>query len=153
MKAVKDYEELLKFFNKHKVKYCIVGAFALAFHAQPRYTKDMDILVEASLENGKNIVAALEDFGFSSLKLSPKDFTAKKQVIQLGYEPVRVDLLTSIEGVDFVSAWKHKVTSKYGKQKAYFINLDNLKKNKQASARIQDLADLKILDLVKEKKG
>jgi len=153
MKAVKESEELLKYFNKHKVKYCIVGAFALAFHAKPRYTKDMDILVEASLENGKNIVAALKDFGFETLKLSSKDFVEKKQIIQLGYEPVRVDLLTSIEGVDFVSVWAHKVASKYGKQKAYFIGLDDLMKNKQSSARLQDLADLKVLDLVKEEKG
>jgi hypothetical protein len=150
MKAVKDYEELLKFFNKHKVKYCIVGAFALAFHAKPRYTKDMDILVEASLENGKKIIAALTDFGFESLKLSPEDFTEEKQVIQLGYEPVRVDLLTSIDGVGFASVWKHKVASKYGHQKAYFIGLNELMKNKQSSDRLQDKADLKVLDLVKE---
>jgi hypothetical protein len=152
MKAVKDYEELLRYFNKRKVNYCVVGAFALAFHAQPRYTKDMDILVEASLENGRKIIAALKDFGFGSLKLSPEDFIEEKQVVQLGYEPVRVDLLTSIEGVTFITVWKHKAVGRYGKQKAYFIGLDDLIKNKQASARLQDQADLNILDLVKKRK-
>lgn len=147
MKAVKDYEELLKYFNKHKVKYCIVGAFALAFHAQPRYTKDMDILIEATLDNGQKIVDALADFGFGSLKLSPEDFSEEKQVIQLGYEPVRVDLLTSIEGVDFAGVWERKVNGKYGEQKAYFIGLKDLTKNKLASARLQDKADLKVLKL------
>jgi len=152
MKAVKDYEELLKFFNKHKVKYCIVGAFALAYHAQPRYTKDMDILVKPSLENGQKVIDALKDFGFGSLKLSPEDFSKEKQVVQLGYEPVRVDLLTSIEGVNFISVWKHKAIGRYGKQKVNFIGLNELIKNKRASARLQDQADLKVLDLVKARK-
>ena len=151
MKTIKDYEELLKYFNKHKVKYCIVGAFAFAFHAQPRYTKDLDILVEATFENGQRIIKALDDFGFGSLKLSVVDFSKEKQVIQLGYEPVRIDLLTSIEGVDFTEVWKNRTTSSYGRQKVFFIGLNELIKNKNASARLQDKADIKILNLVKRK--
>ncbi|MBU1026717.1 MAG: hypothetical protein KKA31_03190, partial [Candidatus Margulisbacteria bacterium] len=124
-----DYEDLLKSFNKHKVKYCIVGAFALGFYARPRYTKDMDIFVEASKENGSKIIKALKDFGFGTLKLSSKDFTKKNQVIQLGYDPVRIDLLTSIEGCTFKEVWKHKKNGKYGKTKVYFIGLNDFKKN------------------------
>lgn len=149
MKAVKDYEELLKYFNKHKVRYCIVGAFALAYHAQPRYTKDMDVLVEADEENGAKIVAALKDFGFVSLRLTSADFAEEKQVIQLGYEPIRVDLLTSIDGVTFAEIWYNKVVGKYGNQKANYIGLVELMKNKMASGRLQDKADYKVLDRVK----
>ena len=100
MKVEKDYEDLLRLFNKHNVKYCIVGAFAVAFYARPRYTKDMDILIEPSSENARNILNALEDFGFGSLPLSEEDLTEPGQIIQLGYEPVRIDIITSIEGMD-----------------------------------------------------
>jgi len=74
MKVEKDYEELLKLLNKHKVKYCIIGAYAVAFYAKPRYTKDMDIFIESSFENSEKIVNALNDFGFKSLDLYAKDF-------------------------------------------------------------------------------
>ena len=94
--AEQDFEELLESFNKYGVRYCIVGAYAVAFHARPRYTKDMDILVEPSLENGRKIVEALTAFGVGSLRLQPEDFAVPGKVIQIGYEPLRVDLLTSI---------------------------------------------------------
>ncbi|MFA6549085.1 MAG: hypothetical protein WCT39_04055 [Candidatus Margulisiibacteriota bacterium] len=140
-----DYEDLLKSFNKHKVKYCVVGAFALGFYARPRFTKDMDLLVEASEDNGAKIIKALEDFGFSSLKLVPKNFTKEKEVIQLGYEPVRIDLLTSIEGCPFKEVWQHKKAGKYGRTKVYFIGRKQLIKNKTALGRKQDQADLELL--------
>lgn len=140
-----DYEDLLRSLNKHKVKYCIVGAFALGFYARPRYTKDMDIFVEASKENGAKIIKALKDFGLGTLKLSEDDFTKEKQVIQLGYEPVRIDLLTSIEGCAFNDVWQHKKQGKYGKTKVFFIGLNDLIKNKKALNRKQDQADLELL--------
>ena len=142
----KDYEELLRLFNKHKVKYCLVGAFAVAFYSIPRYTKDMDIFIEATLENGKRIVRALHDFGFSSLKLSEKDFSEKGKTIQLGYEPIRIDLVTSIDGCDFARVWKYKKRGRYGEQPVFFIGFDDLVKNKKASARKQDLTDLENLN-------
>ena len=72
--AERDFEELLRLFNRYRVRYCIVGAYAVAFHARPRYTKDMDILIEPSIENGRKIVEALKAFGFGQLKLTPRDF-------------------------------------------------------------------------------
>ena len=108
MRVEKDFEELLKLFNKHKVKYCIVGAFALAFHGKPRYTKDLDILIEPTVENSKKVKHALEAFGFRSLNLQENDFLQKGKFIQLGYEPMRVDLITSLEGLEFDRVWKHK---------------------------------------------
>ncbi len=151
MRLERDYEELLKLFNRHKVKYCIVGAFALAYYVRPRYTKDLDITVEASPENGKKIIAALEEFGFGSLDLSPDDFAKEKEVIQLGYEPIRIDLLTSIKGVKFKDLWKNKKTGTYGKQKVFFANIDHLIKNKAALNRAQDKADLAALRSAKKR--
>ena len=145
MRTEKDYEELLKLFNKNKVKYCIVGAYAVAIYAVPRYTKDIDILIEASKENAQKIIKALNEFGFSSLKLTEKDFVQTEKIIQLGYEPVRVDILTSIEGCDFKEVWENKTKGAYGKQKVFFIGLNELVKNKKASKRKQDKIDLEIL--------
>ena len=145
MKVEKDYEELLSLLNKNKVKYSIIGAFAVGFYGKPRYTKDMDILVEPSPKNAKRIVNALKEFGFGSLELSEKDFTKKGSIIQLGYEPVRVDILTSIEGCDFSQVWKNRTTGIYGKEKVFFIGLNELISNKKATGRKQDKADLDIL--------
>ncbi len=145
MKTEKDFEELLKLFNKNKVKYCIVGAYAVAFYAEPRYTKDMDILVEPEKDNAHRIVKSLAEFGFKSLGLEEKDFIQKGKIIQLGYEPVRVDLITSIEGCDFQEAWKNRAVGTYGKQKVIFIGLKELIKNKKKSGRKQDSVDISIL--------
>lgn len=144
-KVEKDYEDLLRLFNRHKVKYCIVGAYAVAFHSVPRYTKDMDIFIETSAENAKRIILAIKDFGFRSLRLTEKDFLRAGRTIQLGYEPVRVDLVTSIDGCRFEEVWKHRARGSYGKTKVFFIHLKDLIKNKKASHRKQDLADLLLL--------
>jgi len=143
--AERDFEELLRLFNKHRVRYCIVGAYAVAFHARPRYTKDMDLVVEPSLQNGQRIVTALQAFGFGSVKLKPEDFARSGRVVQLGYEPVRVDLLTSIAGCSFEQIWQHRVQGRYGSQRASFIGHDELIRTKQASGRPQDRIDLDTL--------
>lgn len=145
MKVEKDYEELLRLFNKFNVKYCIVGSFAVAFYAKPRYTKDMDILVDADAENAKKIVRALNEFGFKSLDLKKEDFSDKEKIIQLGYEPVRVDIITSIPGCTFDKVWKNKEVGIYGREKVYFIGINELIKNKKALKRKQDKVDLDIL--------
>lgn len=148
-KTEKDYEELLELFNKHKVRYCIVGAYAVAFHSIPRYTKDMDLFVEASPQNAKKVLQALREFGFSSLKLKEQDFSKAGKTIQLGYEPIRVDILTSIDGCAFSQVWKNRKRGAYGRQKVYFIGKKDLIKNKKASNREQDKADLgKLKNLV-----
>jgi hypothetical protein len=152
MKVEGDYEELLKLFNKRKVKYCIIGAFAVGFYARPRYTKDMDILVEPSSSNGKRIVKALIDFGFRGLGLSVEDFSMPGKVIQLGYEPVRVDIITSIGGSNFSQIWRNRKRGMYGKERVYFIGLNDLIKNKKRSNRKQDQLDLDILLLGRQQR-
>lgn len=145
MEIEKDYEELLRLFNRNKVKYCIVGRYAVAFYAKPRYTKDIDILVEPDINNAKKIVESLNEFGFKNLGLSEKDFCQKGKIIQLGYEPVRIDLLTSISGCTFDKVWRNKTVGTYGREKVFFIGLNELIKNKKISKRKQDLVDLDIL--------
>ena len=142
MKVEKDYEELLKLFNKHNVRYCIVGSYALAFYVRPRYTKDMDILVEPSTKNAHRILKALQEFGFGSLPLSEQDFMEKGRIIQLGYEPVRIDLITSIEDMDFKKIWQNRALGQFGRQQVHFIGLKELITCKKISNRSQDRADL-----------
>ena len=145
MHVQKDYEELLRLFNKNKVKYCIIGAYAVAFYSRPQYTKDMDILVEPSLENAKRIVKSLGEFGFKSLGLKESDFSRKGKIIQLGYEPVRIDIIMSIAGCSFKEAWQEKAVGTYGRQKVFFIGKKALLKSKLASGRKQDRADAGLL--------
>ena len=145
MKTEKDYEEFLGLLNKHSVRYCIIGSHALAFHARPRYTKDIDILVEASLDNAERILSALNEFGFGSLKLGVEDFSSKGNIIQLGYEPVRIDIITSLKSLDFSDIWQNRVQGSYGNQTVNFIDRRNLIKSKKISNRTQDKADLELL--------
>lgn len=152
MRVEKDFEELLKLFEKHKVKYCIVGAFAVGFHAIPRYTKDIDFFVEPSDENAGNVLKALGEFGFGGLNLGVEDLSREGMVVQLGHEPVRIDLITSIGGCKFREAWKNKEKGMYGTARAFFIGLDELIKSKLATGRRQDKADMEILTAAKKRK-
>ncbi|MCK4642765.1 nucleotidyl transferase AbiEii/AbiGii toxin family protein [bacterium] len=152
MRLEKDYEDFIKLLNRNRVKYCIVGAFAMALHSSPRYTKDIDILVQPDLTNGENIIKALEEFGFKDLDLSASDFSVPGKIIQLGYEPIRIDLITSIDGCSFEKIWENKEKGTYGKTDVFFIGLDELIKNKKSTNRAQDKADLEILLLAKKEK-
>lgn len=152
MQVEGDFRELLKLFNKHKVKYCVVGAFALAYHAKPRYTKDMDILIEPTVANGEKITAALREFGFANLKLVPEDFAVKGKFIQLGYEPVRVDIITSVKGLKFDEVWKNRSFGIYGDEKVNIIGLKDFLKSKRAAGRPQDRIDLDVLLSFKPKR-
>jgi len=145
MKAEKDFEELFALFNKHRVRYCIVGSFAVAFYARPRYTKDIDVLIEPSRENSRKVVRALNAFGFKNLNLSEKDFRIRKRIIQLGYEPLRVDLLTGLEGSAFSRVWMNRNRGFFGKARVYFVGLNDLIRLKRRSNRLQDRADLELL--------
>jgi len=120
----------------------IVGGYAYAIHVEPRFTKDLDIFIKPDKKNAERILAAFKDFGFESLDLELGDFIQPDQVIQIGYPPLRIDVLTSISGVDFDEAWKNKVEGKYDNQKAYFIGKQDLIKNKKATGRNSDLDDL-----------
>lgn len=152
MKVEKDYEELLKLFNKHRVKYCVIGAFAVAHYVKPRYTKDIDIFIDNSLENAERIINALTAFGFEDLDLSEDDLCQEGNIIQLGYEPLRVDIVISLPGCRFDQVWRNRVVVDYGREKVFFIGLDELIQIKKLSGRPQDKVDLDLLIKVKERK-
>ena len=145
MRVEKDFKDFIELLNENKVKYLVIGGFAFAFYIEPRYTKDIDIFVEASEENSKKIINTLIGFGFGKIGLKEEDFQEPGQIIQLGYAPVRIDVLTSIAGMSFESAWKNKVEGKYGDICCFFISKEDLIRNKQAVARPQDIADVKKL--------
>jgi hypothetical protein len=145
MKAAKDFEEFFASCNKNGVEYLVVGGYAFAFHAHPRYTGDMDVFIHPSNDNARLIIKALSDFGFELSSLTWEDFTIPGRVVQLGYPPLRIDLLTGIDGVTFDEAWSRKVESYYGAQRVYFISKVDLIANKRASGRKQDLLDLESL--------
>ncbi len=123
----------------------MVGGYAFALHAHPRYTGDIGVFVRPSEENAHRILKALADFDFASPSLTWQDFTVEGRVVQLGYPPLRIDLLTAIDGVTFDDAWSRRVESLYGREKVYFISKDDLIANKRASGRKQDLLDLEDL--------
>lgn len=120
----------------------MVGGHAVAFHAKPRFTKDLDLLVEPSAENASRLLAALEDFGFGGLGLAEDDFVTPGRIVQLGVAPNRVDIVTAIDGVTFDDAWSGRVAGKFGSQTVSYLGRAELIKNKQAAGRPQDIADL-----------
>ena len=141
-----DFKEFIQSLNDNGVRYLVVGGYAVALHGYPRYTKDMDIWVEMTSENASRIVKALNQFGFGSLDLKVSDFTIPDQIVQLGYPPRRIDILTTLPGVEFSECYPSHTKVDIEGVSVNFIDLENLKKNKKATGRYQDLADLENLE-------
>jgi len=141
-----DFKEFIKSLNDNAVRYLVVGGYAVALHGYPRYTKDIDIWVEMTSENAARVIKATNQFGFGSLDLNAADFIVPDQIIQLGYPPRRIDILTTLPGVEFSDCYILRVIIPMEGVPVNFIDLDNLKKNKKASGRHQDLADLEALE-------
>lgn len=145
-----DYEEFIAAFNAYGVRYLIVGAHALAFHARPRATKDLDLLVAREPENAENVLAAIRQFfGGAEMGYTAQDVLDPDWVIQLGIAPVRIDLLTELDGCpDFDDLWGRRVQATYGDVPANYIGLD-LIRAKESADRPQDRADLVTLRRLK----
>jgi predicted nucleotidyltransferase len=148
MKLSADLREFIGLLNSHGVEFIIVGAHALAWHGLPRYTRDIDLFVHAEAVNAGEILRVLDRFGFGSLGLQAKDFLAPDQVIQLGREPNRIDLITGISGVDWDECWHSKVEGEMDGLPVFFLGRDACIKNKLASGRPQDLADVSRLKAI-----
>ena len=140
-----DFREFIQSLNDNEVRYLVVGGYAVAVHGYPRYTKDIDIWIEINPANAARIIHALDDFGFASLGLKAEDFMEADTIIQLGYPPDRIDLITSLTGVDFGVCYASRVIIEIDEILVNFIDLENLRKNKQSTGRLQDLADLENL--------
>ena len=148
MNVEKDFRDFIALLNRHDVRYLIIGGFAYSFYAEPRYTKDIDILINNSLENAGRLMKALQTFGFTDTALSQKDFLESGQVIQLGIAPVRIDILTSIRGIEFMNLWKNRVAGRYGDIEVLFISKNDLIRIKRVSGRKQDIADIEKLEKI-----
>ena len=146
MEVQSDFKELLALFNANEVEYLIVGGYALAFHGAPRFTGDMDLFVHSTPANAEHVLTALKAFGFEGLGLQAKDFQAPEVVIQLGVSPVRVDIITSIDGVSWEAAQKGESTGYYGDVPVSYIGRREFLINKRTSGRKKDLADIESLE-------
>ncbi len=142
----RDFSEFIACCIAREVRFLVVGGYALAAHGHPRFTKDLDLWIWIDPENVVRLVAALGDFGFGSLGITPEDFAEPGVVVQLGYPPHRIDLLTSIDGVTFDECWPDHVVIDIGGAPVPFIDADHFLANKRASGRAQDLADAQALN-------
>ena len=142
-----DFEEFVASLNDHRVRYLIVGGYAVGFHARPRATKDLDVLVDRTRANALRVEGVLRAFlGGPAPGITIAKLCDPKTLVVLGRAPVRIDILTAIDGVrSFRAAWSRRVEGHYGATRANFISLDDLMAAKEASGRLQDLADLDVL--------
>ena len=141
-----DFHELLECFARHNVRYLVIGGWALAAHGIPRLTKDLDLWVMPDSSNAQAVLTALEEFGFQGIGLTAHDFQQPEMVIQLGYPPNRVDLITSPSGVEFEQCWTNRLELKLDGVDVPFIGREELIANKRATGRSQDMVDIESLE-------
>ena len=150
METIQDFEDLLVLLGKHRVRYLIIGGLAFIYHAKPRYTKDMDLWIDPSRNNVKRANAAIAEFGSPHLL----ETDAEEEILQLGVAPDRIDLLQTIKGARFASAWKKRIRGKYGKADANWIDLSSLLRIKRRIDHPRHQEDARILqEIVRRLKG
>ena len=148
-----DLREFIVLLNSHKVEYILVGGHAVAYHGHPRFTGDIDFLIRTTPSNVQRVLDVLAAFGFGSLGISERDLLKPRHIVQLGHPPNRIDILTSISGVDFDTAWETRVQTTMDDQPVPLIGWEELLRNKRAAGRKKDLADLeKLLAIAKRKR-
>jgi hypothetical protein len=146
MELNRDFSEFIASCIAHDVRFMIVGGYAVAAHGHPRFTKDLDVWVWVDEHNATRLVSALEQFGFSSVGLTQADFLEDDTVVQLGFPPQRIDIITHVDGVEFAPCWDRRIEIEIGGQRVPFISADDLLANKKASGRPQDLADVAAIE-------
>jgi hypothetical protein len=145
MTLTPDFREFIALLNAHEVHYLVVGGYAVGLHGHPRYTKDIDIWIERTPSNAEHLMHALAEFGFEDVGLTKDDFLTPDQVVQLGRPPNRIDLITSLSGVSFAACYENRAVETIEDTDVHYIGLADLKKNKRALGRHQDLADIEHL--------
>jgi hypothetical protein len=145
MEIQRDFKELLESLNARRVEYLIVGGYALAHLGAPRATGDLDIYLHCTLENARRVIEALIAFGFNPAGLGPEDFSTPGTIVRMGVPPVRVDLITDIDGVNWEEAEKGKTAGNYGGVPVHYIGKREFIANKKASGRHKDLGDIEAL--------
>ena len=146
-----EFKELLLAFNAQNVEYLIVGAHALAAHGHVRATKDLDLWVRPEKSNAQKVLRALSDFGAPSGDLTVDDLSRKKTIFQIGLPPLRIDIITDIDGVEFAEAWPDRLETSFGGVPAFVLSRHHLITNKKTAARLQDLADVEQLEATEER--
>jgi predicted nucleotidyltransferase len=142
----RDYEEFIASLNESGARYLVVGAHAVAFHARPRATKDLDVFIEPTADNAQRVLAAIQQFLGTNLGLTVEDLTTPGRIVQLGVAPTRIDLLSRLAGgQDFSSLWEARSDGKFGSVDTHYLSLEDLIHEKQSSGREQDKADLRSL--------
>ena len=145
MRLPPDFKEFLRLLNDNDVQYLVIGGYAVSYHGYVRTTEDMDIWVAVHPENAQKLVSSLKAFGFSDPALAPDLFLQKPKIVRMGYQPMRLEITTSISGVDFNECYQSRIVGELDGVQFNVINLENLKKNKKASGRPKDLVDLEKL--------
>jgi hypothetical protein len=140
-----DFSDLLRIFNAHKVKYLVIGGYAVVQYAEPRFTKDLDVLISTDVANAEAVYNALREFGAPLAGLTPKDFSEEGFFFQMGVPPIRVDVLMGIPGVNFDTCWKRRMEVDFDELKVIFISREDLIASKLAAGRPQDLIDADLL--------
>lgn len=142
MNLPEDFREFIELLNAHKVNYLIVGGYAVGFHSRPKFTNDLDIWVDNSPGNAEKVLNVLKGFGFEQLDIRIEDLTSPDRVIQLGYAPLRIDIMMSVSGLNFKEAYQNRVTGRYLGVEAHFASIDDILQNKKSSGRTKDLEDI-----------
>ncbi len=137
-----DFRELLNLFEKHEVRYLVVGAYAVMKYSEPRFTKDLDLWIATDSENANSVYGALKEFGAPLANLTAEDFAQQDYFYQMGIPPLRVDIMMSIPGVKFEEAWKNREAVELDNLKIPFISRSDLMRAKEASGRLQDKIDI-----------
>ncbi len=143
----RDFQDFLRLLHANAIRYVVIGGYAVAYHGYVRYTGDLDVFVELSANNAAKLVCALRDFGFNLPQLKPALFLRKGRIVRMGYEPMRLEILNEIDGVSFQACYQHRRRAKLGDLIVNFIALPQLIRNKRASGRQKDLADVEALTI------
>ena len=146
MDLAPDFDEFVGSLIAHGVEFLIVGAYALAFHGAPRFTGDLDVFVQPTLDNAAKLLAAVRAFGFPVAELQPKDVIDPRRILQMGEEPVQIHVMSAISGVSWDEAWRNRVEGVCGSQRAPFLGRETFLQNKRASGRPKDIADIDALE-------
>ncbi len=141
-----NFKEFIRLLNVNGVKYLVVGGFAVAYYGYPRYTGDIDFWVWADPENADQLLKTIRDFGLGGISLQKEDLINPENVIQLGYEPHRIDLIIELDGVDFISCFPHRQEASFEDLTIPFISYDDLIANKISTGRMKDMLDVKTLE-------
>lgn len=141
-----DFKEFLRLLNSTGVRYLVVGGYAVGFHGHPRTTGDMDIWADTARDNAQKLYDLLVEFGFRDSKLSPELLATVHRVVRMGYPPVRIEILTSISGVEFSECYARRAWGKLDDTEASVISLQDLLTNKKAAARHRDIEDVERLE-------